>query len=157
MLAQKYKIWHFKNGPNNSWRLILWLSRASKGRWKRISSPKANLEKTFAGTGIKMPHMRRSKSQSQYFLEKVCCVINKWQFCTAKLAQSANYSSGAFFRNIHLMKIMLVMRNYAKNYASTIYQDLLTLYLFDLENILSDFERSLRFLHFGVSGGGGGV
>ena len=35
------------------------------------------------------------------------------------------------------------------------YQDLLTLYLFDLENILSDFERSLRFLHFGVSGGGG--
>ena len=40
------------------------------------------------------------------------------------------------------MKIMLVMRNYAKNYASTIYQDLLTLYLFDLENILSDFEGS---------------
>ena len=56
------------------------------------------------------------------------------------------------------MKIMLVMRNYAKNYASTIYQDLLTLYLFDLENILSDFEGSLRFLHFGVGGeGGGGV
>ena len=53
------------------------------------------------------------------------------------------------------MKIMLVMRNYAKNYASTIYQDLLTLYLFDLENILSDFEGSLRFLHFGVGGGGG--
>ena len=44
-----------------------------------------------------------------------------------------------------------------KNYASTIYQDLLTLYLFDLENILSDFEGSLRFLHFGVGGGGGGV
>ena len=63
-----------------------------------------------------------------------------------------------FFRNIHLMKIMFVMRNYAKNYASTIYQDLLTLYLFDLENILSDFEGSLRFLHFrvGVGGGGGG-
>ena len=54
------------------------------------------------------------------------------------------------------MKIMLVMRNYAKNYASTIYQDLLTLYLFDLENILSDFEGSLRFLHFGVGGRGGG-
>ena len=52
------------------------------------------------------------------------------------------------------MKIMLVMRNYAKNYASTIYQDLLTLYLFDLENILSDFEGSLRFLHFVVGGGG---
>ena len=47
------------------------------------------------------------------------------------------------------------MRNYAKNYANTIYQDLLTLYLFDLENILSDFEGSLRFLHFGVGGGGG--
>ena len=56
------------------------------------------------------------------------------------------------------MKIMLVVRNYAQNYASTIYQDLLTLYLFDLENILSDFEGSLRFLHFGVGvGGGGGV
>ena len=54
------------------------------------------------------------------------------------------------------MKIMLVMRNYAKNYASTIYQDLLTLYLFDLENTLSDFEGSLRFLHFGVGGRGGG-
>ena len=47
------------------------------------------------------------------------------------------------------------MRNYAKHYASTIYQDLLTLYLFDLENILSDFEGSLRFVHFGVGGGGG--
>ena len=53
------------------------------------------------------------------------------------------------------MKIMLVMRNYAKNYASTIYQDLLTLYLFDLENIFSDFEGSLRLLHFGFGGGGG--
>ena len=30
-----------------------------------------------AGTGIKMPHMRRSMSQTQYFLENVCCVINK--------------------------------------------------------------------------------
>ena len=48
----------------------------------------------------------------------------------------------------------LVMRNYAKNYASTIYQDLLTLYLFDLENILSDFEGSLRFVHFGVGEAG---
>ena len=48
------------------------------------------------------------------------------------------------------------MRNYAKHYASTIYQDLITLYLFDLENILSDFEGSLRFLHFGVGGGGVG-
>ena len=54
------------------------------------------------------------------------------------------------------MKIMLVMRNYAKNYASTIYQDLLTLYLFDVESILSDFEGSLRFVHFGVGGRGGG-
>ena len=49
------------------------------------------------------------------------------------------------------------MRNYAKNYASTIYQDLLTLYLFDLKNILSDFEGSLRFLHLGLGLGGGGV
>ena len=30
-----------------------------------------------AGTGIKMPHMRRNMSQTQYLLEKVCCVINK--------------------------------------------------------------------------------
>ena len=54
------------------------------------------------------------------------------------------------------MKIMLVMRNYAKNYTSTVYKDLLTLYLFFLENILSDFKGSLRFLHLGWMGGGGG-
>ena len=48
-----------------------------------------------------------------------------------------------------LMKMMLEMRNYAKNYTSTIYKDLLTLYLFFLENILSDFKGSLRFLYLG--------
>ena len=51
-----------------------------------------------------------------------------------------------------LMKIMLEMRNYAKNYTSTIYKDLLTLYLFFLENILSDFKGSLRFLYLGWVG-----
>ena len=47
------------------------------------------------------------------------------------------------------------MTDYVKNYASTVYQSLLTLYLFFL-----DFEGSLRFLHFfwrGCGGGGVGV
>ena len=55
---------------------------------------------------------------------------------------------------------MLVMANYAKHYASTIYQSLSTFCLFFLENILvSDFEGSLGFLHLGLGrvGGGGGV
>ena len=51
------------------------------------------------------------------------------------------------------MKIMLLMTNYAKNYASTIYQSLLTVYLFFLKSILSDFERSLGFFTLGVGGG----
>ena len=40
-----------------------------------------------------------------------------------KPAKSANYASSAFFRKIKV-KIILVMMNYAKNYASTIYQSL---------------------------------
>ena len=52
-------------------------------------------------------------------------------------------------------QIVNTMYNNAKNYASTTYQSLLTLYLFFLENILSDFEGSLRFLHFFWGGGGG--
>ena len=36
-----------KYGPNSSWILILWHSRACQGRWKMISSPKVNLKKTF--------------------------------------------------------------------------------------------------------------
>ena len=53
---------------------------------------------------------------------------------------------------------MLVMANYGKHYASTIYQSLLTFYLSFLESILNDFEGSLRFLHLGLErGGGGGV
>ena len=56
------------------------------------------------------------------------------------------------------MKIMLVMANYAKHYASTIYQSLRTLFLSFPESILSDFERSLGFLPLGLGrrGGGGG-
>ena len=54
------------------------------------------------------------------------------------------------------MKIMLVMANYAKHYASTIYQSLLTFCLYFLESILSDFEGSLVFLHLGLRWGGGG-
>ena len=38
-----------------------------------------------------------------------------------KPAKSTNYASSAFFRKIKV-KIILVMTNYAKNYASTIYQ-----------------------------------
>ena len=46
-------------------------------------------------------------------------MINKWHLCCKT---SANYASNVFFwKNI---KIMLVMTNYAKNYASTIYQSL---------------------------------
>ena len=52
------------------------------------------------------------------------------------------------------MKIMLVMTNYAKNYASTIYQSLLTVCLFFLESILSDFERSLGLFFIGEGGRG---
>ena len=55
------------------------------------------------------------------------------------------------------MKIMLVMTNYAKNYASRIYQSLLTVCLFFLESILSDFERSLSIFTLGWVGGRRGV
>ena len=47
------------------------------------------------------------------------------------------------------MKIMLVMTNYAKHYASTIYQSLLTVCLFFLESILRDSERRLGFFTLG--------
>ena len=36
-------------------------------------------------------------------------MINKWQFCAAKLAKSANYASNAFSGKY--MKIKLVMMN----------------------------------------------
>ena len=51
------------------------------------------------------------------------------------------------------MKIMLVMANYAKHYASTIYESLLTFCLSFLESILSDLEESLGFLHLGLRRG----
>ena len=54
------------------------------------------------------------------------------------------------------MKIMLLMANYAKHYASTIYQSLRTFCLSFLESILCDFEESLGFLHLGLGRGGGG-
>ena len=43
-------------------------------------------------------------------------MIIKWQFSAAKLAKQANYASSALFGKY--LKIMLVMTNYAKNYAS---------------------------------------
>ena len=47
-LAQKYKIWRLKlpNGLNSSWILILLLSRACQGRWKRIFLTKRQSWKT---------------------------------------------------------------------------------------------------------------
>ena len=48
---------------------------------------------------------------------------------------------------------MLVMANYAKHYASTIYESLLTFCLSFLESILSDLEESLGFLHLGLMRG----
>lgn len=47
---------------------------------------------------------------------------------------------------------MLVMTNYAKDYASIIYQSLLTVCLFLLDSILGEFEGSLGFLHLGEGG-----
>ena len=50
--------------------------------------------------------------------------MNKWQFCAAKLAKSANYVSSTFLGGNR--KIMLVMTSYAKNYASTICHSLVS-------------------------------
>ena len=47
-------------------------------------------------------------------------MINKWKFCAAKLAKSADYASSAFFSE-NKWNIMLVMTDYAKTYARTIY------------------------------------
>ena len=64
---------------------------------------------------------------------------------------TSNYASRAFFRKKD--------ENYARddkscqNYASTIYESLLTVCLFFLKSILSDFERSLGFFTLGVGGG----
>ena len=47
MLAQKYKIWRLKLPKCTKY---LSNTRAPQGRWKRIFSPKANLEKTVRQT-----------------------------------------------------------------------------------------------------------
>ena len=50
-------------------------------------------------------------------------MINEWHFSATKLGKSANYDSDFFFlkkKEEKKMKIMLVMTNYAKNYASTV-------------------------------------
>ena len=47
---------------------------------------------------------------------------NCFRFLAAKLTKSANYASSALFQKYR--KIMLVMTNYSKNYACTIYQRL---------------------------------
>ena len=39
-------------------------------------------------------------------------MINKWQFCAAKQAKSTNYAASPFCGEY--MKIMLLVRNYAK-------------------------------------------
>ena len=52
--------------------------------------------------------------------KKLLAVINKWKFCFAKLAKSADYASSAFFPE-NKWNIMHVMTDYAKTYARTIY------------------------------------
>ena len=49
-------------------------------------------------------------------------MIKKWHNWATNLAKSANYADSTFFRKY--VRNMLVMTNYAKNYASTIYQNL---------------------------------
>ena len=50
-------------------------------------------------------------------------MINECQFCAAKLAKCAYLLAMLFSEK--KMKIMLVVQNYAKNRASTMYQSLL--------------------------------
>ena len=38
-------------------------------------------------------------------------MINKWQFCAAKLAESANYASSAFFGKYIKMLVMTITPN----------------------------------------------
>ena len=69
MLAQKYKICRLKLSKWTKQLLNTDITAFSafQGRWKRIFSPKANLAKRLARPArpeIKMPHMRRSVSQS---------------------------------------------------------------------------------------------
>ena len=73
-------------------------------------------------------------------------MIREWQFCTAKLAKSANYAVVLFTP---------VMTNYAKNYASTIYQSLIThllqkrqlrrLYMYSVQPNNYKYWNRLRF------------
>ena len=60
-------------------------------------------------------------------VKKIGWLMNKWQFCAAKLANSANYVSSTFGEGGGgNRKIMLVMTSYAKNYATTIYHSLVS-------------------------------
>ena len=58
-------------------------------------------------------HSLSDSGKKKNWLIILCC----------KPAKSANYASSAFLRKIKV-KIILVMTNYAKNYANTIYQSL---------------------------------
>ena len=58
-------------------------------------------------------HSLSDSGKKKNWLIILCC----------KPAKRANYASSAFLQKIKV-KIILVMTNYAKNYASTIYQSL---------------------------------
>ena len=75
-------------------------------------------------------------------------MIKKGQFPAKKLAKSANYARSAFFRKY--MKIILLNRNddgnYAKNYASTIYQSFIfILYALSFWSTFKSVFKSTRF------------
>ena len=87
---KKFGVQNFPNGPNSSWILILWLSRAFQGRWKRTSSPNANLEKLSAG---KKPSCRTWAEACHNYVN----LTHKGVSCHATLKNklSANFNSGA--------------------------------------------------------------
>ena len=57
--------------------------------------------------------------------QKIGCIINKWQFCAAKLAKSVNYARSTELYSENRVTIMLVTMNYAEDYASSIYRSLI--------------------------------
>ena len=45
-------------------------------------------------------------------------MINKWQFCAAKLAESANYASSTFFGKYIKMLVMTIMQKLCQHNLS---------------------------------------
>ena len=105
----KYGVWNFQIGPNSSWILILCLSRESQGRWKRISSPKANLEKTFARTKIKMPHLRRSVPHSPFKLD--CKTVGIFAYSSTRARKTLTPRFTDFFTDFLKKKKPTVLQS----------------------------------------------